>query len=155
MSIYDEMGISPIKPRTLTRELVYNLARTYIILNKLMSKFFVDFGLTPAKLNILLALRLAGGERGLPQNEIGNKLVVSASNMTGLIDRLEKEGLASRVDDPNDRRVKLIKITKKGSELLDKVWKPYTQKLEEVTSVLSEEEKTDTIKILTKWRKGV
>jgi Mn-dependent DtxR family transcriptional regulator len=36
------------------------------------------------------------------------------SNVTGLVDRLEQRGLIERQSNPNDRRVKLIALTKAG-----------------------------------------
>jgi DNA-binding MarR family transcriptional regulator len=41
-----------------------------------------------------------------------------ASNMTGIADRLEERGLAKRMPDPNDRRVKLLVLTKAGEKML-------------------------------------
>ena len=44
------------------------------------------------------------------------------SNVTGLVDRLEKRGLVERRTDAHDRRVKLIAPTAEGSELSARVW---------------------------------
>lgn len=41
-----------------------------------------------------------------------------------MLDKLEKDNLVTRISMPGDRRVKRIKITKKGSDLLDMVWHP-------------------------------
>jgi len=41
--------------------------------------------------------------------------------MTGIIDRLERAGLVERADHPKDRRVNIIKITKKGRGMVDKL----------------------------------
>jgi DNA-binding MarR family transcriptional regulator len=44
------------------------------------------------------------------------------SNVTGLVDRLEKHGLVERRTDPQDRRIKLIAPTEAGTELSGRVW---------------------------------
>jgi DNA-binding MarR family transcriptional regulator len=50
------------------------------------------------------------------------------SNVTGLVDRLEQRGLIERRGDPEDRRVKLIALTKEGetmrSRLLERLSEP-------------------------------
>jgi DNA-binding MarR family transcriptional regulator len=43
------------------------------------------------------------------------------SNVTGLVDRLEQRGLIERRNDPNDRRVKLIALTKAGEKFQEKL----------------------------------
>jgi DNA-binding MarR family transcriptional regulator len=46
-------------------------------------------------------------------------LTCDASNMTGIIDRLEKRGLVQREPSPTDRRVKNVVITTEGSRVID------------------------------------
>ncbi len=45
-------------------------------------------------------------------------LACDASNITGLVDRLEAQGLVSRHLDPGDRRVKNVVATEKGVEVV-------------------------------------
>jgi len=52
------------------------------------------------------------------QKEIAEKLNLNASTMSGIIDRLEKKGLLARLPKQGDRRVTLVSLTSKGSELL-------------------------------------
>ncbi|MGZ7209713.1 MAG: MarR family winged helix-turn-helix transcriptional regulator, partial [Methanobacterium sp.] len=54
----------------------------------------------------------------LPMSKIGNRVHISKSNMTSLIDKLVEDGLVERIPDKNDRRVINIKITDKGNDLL-------------------------------------
>jgi DNA-binding MarR family transcriptional regulator len=46
-------------------------------------------------------------------------MLVSRADITGLVDQLTKRGLAERLADQNDRRVWIVKITKKGESLLE------------------------------------
>jgi MarR family transcriptional regulator, 2-MHQ and catechol-resistance regulon repressor len=55
---------------------------------------------------------------GLPLSELGKSLDVTKGNITGLIDRMERDGLAKRKDDPKDRRVIRAMITPKGKKVL-------------------------------------
>lgn len=54
---------------------------------------------------------------GTSVKDIGLRIELDSSAITGLIDRLEKEGLVERKEDPNDRRGIRIFLTAKGSQL--------------------------------------
>ena len=70
-------------------------------------------GLTMAQLGVLLALDRA--EDGtLPLKEVERLFRVAQSTAAGIVARLEQKGLVEPVGDPNDRRVKLVRITKAG-----------------------------------------
>jgi MarR family 2-MHQ and catechol resistance regulon transcriptional repressor len=58
------------------------------------------------------------GPGGMPLSELGKSLDVTKGNITGLIDRMERDGLAKRKDDPKDRRVIRANITAKGKKVL-------------------------------------
>jgi DNA-binding MarR family transcriptional regulator len=45
-----------------------------------------------------------------------------ASNITGIADRLEERGLIERQADPNDRRVKILAVTRTGAKLRDQIF---------------------------------
>jgi DNA-binding MarR family transcriptional regulator len=50
----------------------------------------------------------------MPMNQVAGKLHCDASNVTGIVDRLEGRGLVERRAVPNDRRVKQLVLTEKG-----------------------------------------
>ncbi|BCM92746.1 hypothetical protein IAD21_04628 [Abditibacteriota bacterium] len=56
----------------------------------------------------------AGGTSGVPHAQIGSKLMLSKAPVTGVVDRLERAGLAKRHPDPHDRRVSRVVITEDG-----------------------------------------
>ena len=74
------------------------------------------------------------------------------TTVSGVIDRLEKQGLVKRIDDPEDRRGYLILLTEKGKAYEDKV----TREAEMVNTFISEKldarEKKLLIKLLKKMR---
>ncbi len=53
----------------------------------------------------------------MSMREIGDRLSCDASFVTGMVDRLEEEGLLERRADPGDRRVTLIALTDKGAAM--------------------------------------
>ena len=71
-----------------------------------------DVGLSGAKFAALRALADAG--EPLPLSQLADRLACVKSNITQLIDRLETDGLVTRVDEPRDRRTKLAALTTSG-----------------------------------------
>lgn len=56
-----------------------------------------------------------------PMSRLALMMHCEPSNITGLVDRLERHGLVERRADPQDRRVKVIAPTEAGRELADQV----------------------------------
>jgi MarR family 2-MHQ and catechol resistance regulon transcriptional repressor len=70
--------------------------------------------LTPPQFYVLATIGYAGG---LPFGEIGAKMMVTVSNLTGIVDRLEEKKLVTRKRDDNDRRVVHVVLTDKGAKV--------------------------------------
>jgi DNA-binding MarR family transcriptional regulator len=71
-----------------------------------------EFELSPAQCHVL---HLIEPERPLPMGRLADTLRCDASNVTGLVDRLEARGLVQRRPSADDRRVKAIHLTRAGS----------------------------------------
>jgi len=87
------------------------------------ARLFKPFKLSPAQFNVLHLLHLRGD--GLRPSDIAQSLVVDPASMTYLMDTLEKRGWIQRGDDPKDRRVYRILLTKPGREMHDQAAKLY------------------------------
>lgn len=77
-------------------------------------------GLSTAQVNALLTL--APGE-AVPMRSLAARLDYDASNLSVLIDRLERHGAVERRPDPSDRRVKALALTPEGIRLRDAFWR--------------------------------
>src|SRR5207248_3403792 len=73
-----------------------------------------EFDLSPIQCHVL---HLIEPGRPLPMNRLAETLSCDASNVTGLVDRLEARGLVRRQPWPQDRRVKVIQLTSTGARL--------------------------------------
>ena len=84
-----------------------------------------EFDLSPAQCHVL---HLIEPDRPIPMGRIADALACDASNVTGLIDRLESRGLVQRQPSPEDRRVKVLQLTPAGFRLrtamLERMTKP-------------------------------
>lgn len=55
--------------------------------------------------------------RPIPMRQLADTLACDASNVTGLVDRLEARGLVRRQPSPTDRRVRVLELTPAGVRL--------------------------------------
>lgn len=99
------------------QEVYLNLARTHSVLSSAFTRLFREHGLSDATYNTLRILRGAG-EDGRTCGEIREMLVAAVPDVTRLVDRLVREGLASRGRGSADRRVVKVVITRRGLERL-------------------------------------
>jgi len=67
------------------------------------------------------ALRMLDPEKPMPMSALAERLFCDASNVTGIVDRLEARGLVERGSAEGDRRVKALAITPAGMELRGEV----------------------------------
>lgn len=90
-------------------------------------------------------------EHGLRFSELGEKVLLSRSNVTRLAERLESQGLIERKRCPNDRRGVYAVLTKTGKKLRQDMWKTYEKLIQErFSNHLSSDEHKSLIQILTK-----
>jgi len=73
-----------------------------------------ELDLSPAQCHVL---HLIEPGRPIPMGQLAETLACDASNVTGLVDRLESRGLVRRRASAEDRRVKVLDLTPKGSRL--------------------------------------
>ncbi|MAT40885.1 MAG: MarR family transcriptional regulator [Anaerolineaceae bacterium] len=91
----------------------------------------------------------------LCQNELGSKILKSNSNMTTVIDNLEKRGLVRRERDTNDRRMIIINLTDTGKQLIESVFPEHTKNMVKIFSALSNEEQKTLGDLLRKLGKSI
>ena len=101
------------------------------LLQKRGARLLREHGLTDAQFNVLMLLHHQGERGRMSQIRLGRLLLVNRSNVTGLVDRMERDGLVRREDDPDDRRVNLVAITEKGMEVLGGAMAAYYPMLDE------------------------
>lgn len=132
-------------------EMVYGLALMYTAIYEEISADLKKYDLTPGEMNVLMLVKHQGKDQGFSQTDIGRHLMVTAHNVTRLVQRLEKDGLLSRSTYQKDGRVNLVKITLKGSKLLDEIWPNYDQKVQEVANQLPQKDQADLARLIQKW----
>jgi DNA-binding MarR family transcriptional regulator len=90
------------------------LMRFFFAQRAQMPSLAAELQLSPAQCHVL---HLIEPGRPLPMGQLADTLACDASNVTGLVDRLESRGLVRRRPSAADRRVKVLDLTPTGSRL--------------------------------------
>lgn len=112
-------------------ELVVNTVSASNALLRASRKVFRPFGLSEAQFNVLQVLQDADDQ--LSQRELSDILIVDRSNITGLIDRMEKSAWVERQPAPGDRRAYRVALTAEGRRIWRQANTAYVQAIARVT----------------------
>jgi DNA-binding MarR family transcriptional regulator len=88
-----------------------------------------EAGLTPAKHQLLLAVKGHPDPAGPTVGDIADHLVLRHHSAVGLIDRAAADGLVRRVADPESRSVVRVALTRKGIARLDALSEAHLREL--------------------------
>jgi len=103
-----------------------------------------EFDLSPIQCHVL---HLIEPGRPLPMSRLAETLSCDASNVTGLVDRLESRGLVRRQPSPEDRRVKALQLTPRGARMRAQLLRRMARRSLPL-SRLSRDERRTLVKIL-------
>jgi DNA-binding MarR family transcriptional regulator len=126
------------------------LAKAYQRACAIFKDEFDVYDLTPQQFGLLAFLWI---EDGLSQSELSARSQIDRTTMGGIIDRLEKEGLVSRADHPDDRRAFQVFLSEKGRTLEEELSAAANHVLERVNAPLTLEEQKTLIRLLQKIRR--
>lgn len=97
-----------------------------------------EFQLSPVQCHVL---RLMQPDQPIPMRRLAEALACDASNVTGLVDRLESRGLVCRKPSADDRRVKVLELTPAGARLRESVSQRMTKPPATLGRLSAEEQK--------------
>jgi len=109
--------------------------------------------LTPGQVSFpqfFLLGHIGSQQQSLSMSEIAEKMNHSTAAATGLVDRLEKLGYVQRIHAANDRRKVLVKITKKGNALVERIRQDIVNNLSQMMELLPAAEQTAWLSIYEK-----
>lgn len=98
-----------------------------------------ELDLSPPQLH---ALRELAPGTAVAMSDLAKKLRCDASNITGIVDRLEGRDLVKRRPDPADRRVKTIVATPAGSALRERIVARMSEVPPQIASLSRNDQKT-------------
>jgi MarR family 2-MHQ and catechol resistance regulon transcriptional repressor len=94
-------------------------------------------GLTPTQLGVLEALLHKGA---MTHRELGRKGLISAGNVSDVVDKLARRDLVARVPDPADRRAVRVELTGPGRALIEDLFPRHAADIARAMAALSTEE---------------
>ncbi len=114
------------------------------VMRGVFARRVADLGLTPPQALILRLL-----VRPTPMKELAATMLFDPSYVTALVDALEDRGLAERLPDAADRRIKLIATTPAGASALQSLQQAISRSLPGIDA-LTDEERSQLAQLLTK-----
>lgn len=109
-------------------------------------------GLSVSQCYIIETLKRYGA---LNMNQLAEKMHLSISTITRVIEPLVKKGFVKREEDPDDRRVRYISITKEGQAVFHKSWKNVFESEKTILSNIPFEQRENLIQLLNQLNKSV
>jgi DNA-binding MarR family transcriptional regulator len=91
------------------------LSTTKLISHEIRRRLRTEYGATLPQFDLLA--QLYRERDGLRLGELSRRTMVTNGNVTGLVERLETDGLVVRETPDGDRRVTVARLTRKGEEL--------------------------------------
>lgn len=120
-----------------TLETYRALLRTALYLKRAMKTLFSRYNLTGAQFGTLTRIP----PEGIPLTQLAEMAWADPGNVSGIVDRLEREGWVQRHRSSQDRRVVLIALTAQGRALLDEILPLHRAAVRQVMGVLSAAER--------------
>jgi DNA-binding MarR family transcriptional regulator len=119
------------------------------------AKILAKHGITPAMLDLLVALRRSGSPYVQTPSDLTRVLVLSAGGVSQRLDRLEQAGLVTRSVNTDDRRVIYVKLTKRGLAALDALITEYMAHEDQLLHGLSPRDRDQLGRLLLKLEHSV
>jgi len=107
--------------------------------------FAKSTGLSMPQISILMQLHHKGP---CGMSEVSNRFDISAAAASQLVEKLVHAGYLDRAEDPSDRRAKLLTLSAKGEELIQRGTEERYHWLDDLTSKLSTVEQTKVVEAL-------
>lgn len=148
------IGFEPVERHARLRLWLRLFGTVTMVEREIKRRLRAAFGMSLAKFDYLSQLyREEGGT--LTMGQIGERLMVSGGNITGLTDRLEADGLVRRSGDPNDRRVQQTTLTPEGRALFARMAARHEDWVRELFAGLEDEDVEDLLAGLARLKTSV
>lgn len=135
--------------KTEVGRLIFELGK---LMKQYMRKYFEHEGITMPQSSVL-GILMKNGEMKI--TELGSKLTLSNSTVSGIVDRLEKQQLVERRRSEEDRRIVYVKVTQKFLDMHTESHKKIERSFEELLDTGTPEEIDKVIDGLKTLRKIV
>lgn len=129
------------------------LASTTMIENEIRSRLREQFAFTLPRFDLLAQLDRA--EEGLSLGEVSRRLMVSAANITAIVEKLVEDGYITRVQSQTDRRAQIIRMTHAGRSAFRTMARAHSEWISEFFSELPPDDLAQINSVLTQLKHSV
>lgn len=136
--VQDQDGVPPLPEVAFDLQILQSLRRLMRAADIFSRQLAKAHRITGPQLMCLHKLLEADG---LTVSQLSNAIFLSASTVVGILDRLEAQGLVTRVRSDKDRRKVWISVTQAGRDLVDEAPSPLQQALQQGLGKLSQTER--------------
>jgi len=112
------------------------IARLFVNCQEKENRFVADFGVSLVEFR---SLRILNEHHPLTVNQLAQKMALTSSRITRIIDGLVEKDLVVREGDRSDRRVYLLSLTPEGKKLAKHLNENYSKMHEEILSSIPAE----------------
>ena len=130
------------------------LARTGSDLLTGFESMLSTHGLSQGRFLTLMVMNRTPKEVANP-SQLADRLGVTRSTMTGLLDGLHRDGLIVRTPHNEDRRMVCVRLTPKGRDVLESMLPDYYRRAAELMTNLTHDERTQLVLLLDKVNLGL
>ncbi len=149
----EQPGIDEERGKQALRLWLRMLACENIVEHELRTRLREQFEVTLPQFDALAELERAG--RPLTMSELSQELMVSNGNITGVVDRLVRDGFVARSPSPTDRRVQYIELTPTGAERFTAIARAHEDWVAALLGGLSPRETEQMTRLLKKMQDTV
>ncbi|HEX4395801.1 MAG TPA: MarR family transcriptional regulator [Mycobacterium sp.] len=140
---HDDVALDP--RRELSPAAVSDLYVTsHLQLKRVVDDAMQAAGLSLARTKLLEQLR----QGAMRQQALAMCFGFAPRSITDMVDGLERDGLAERLDDPNDRRAKLVQLTAAGEEALTAALEVRGRLIEHIFGALSVADRRELVRLV-------
>ncbi|MGQ9366042.1 MarR family winged helix-turn-helix transcriptional regulator [Azospirillum sp. A39] len=129
-------------------------AASALIDARLRGRLRTVFDATPARFDVMALLDKAP-EGGLTMGELSKRLMVTNGNVTGIVERLVRDGLAIRTTVAGDRRTCFVRLTPDGVAAQRAMADAHEGWLTDLVKGLEREEMTVLLALLDRLKQSV
>ncbi len=135
-------------------EAFLHLLRTADLVNEDSQHFFSKHGMSQGRFTVMMLLHRPWIKVKTPA-ALADWAGVTRATMTGLLDTLEKDGLAIRRPDPNDRRITQVELTGAGIQRLEEICPDCFRSIARIMAPLDDGERKQFVGLLQKIQAGL
>lgn len=150
--VEEKLGGAPHSKQSL-RLWLRMLTCTTMIEATIRNRLRQQFNTTLPRFDVLAALDRV--PEGLTMGELSHWLMVSNGNVTGVVNRLEADGLITRYPSPRDKRTHYVKLTRKGQAEFDRMAAAHEEWIDELFAEIGNEDAAVLMDHLDRLRKNL